>query len=87
METHLSRSKSDFRCLYLVKFFLFIQCLGDGTVSRFCKSLCFCIMVTFFVYTDFLFVCSLCRKNLGIASAGAAGLKEFTQSLNGWEVR
>ena len=38
-------------------------------------------MVSFFVYTDFLFVCSLCRKNLGIASAGAAGLKEFTQSL------
>ena len=36
--------------------------------------------------TDILFVCSLCRKNLGIASAGAAGLKEFTQSLNGWEV-
>ena len=25
-------------------------------------------------------------KNLGIASAGAAGLKEFTQSLNGWKV-
>ena len=37
-----------------------------------------------FVYKDILFVCSLCRKKLGIASAGAAGLKEFTQSLNGW---
>ena len=36
--------------------------------------------------TDILIVCSLCRKNLGKASAGAAGLKEFTQSLNGWEV-
>ena len=31
-------------------------------------------------------LCIMCRKNLGIASAGAAGLKEFTQSLNGWEV-
>ena len=44
--------------------------------------------LVFFVYTDFLFVCSLCRKNLGIASAGAAGaagLNKFTQSLNGWE--
>ena len=43
-----------------------------------------CVSVSwlvFFVYTVFLFVCSLCRKNLGIASAGAAGLKEFTQSL------
>ena len=51
-------------------------------------TLCFCIMVSFFscIGTDILFVCSLCRKNLGIASAGAAGLKEFTQSLNGWEV-
>ena len=43
-------------------------------------------MVSFFSCIDFLFVCSLCRKKLGIASAGAAGLKEFTQSLNGWEV-
>ena len=34
METHLSRSKSDFRCPYLVNF-LFIQCLGDGKVTRF----------------------------------------------------
>ena len=42
--------------------------------------------LVFFVYTDILTVCSLCRKKLGIASAGAAGLKEFTQSLNGWEV-
>ena len=35
-----------------------------------------CVSVSwlvFFVYTDFLF-------------AGAAKLKEFTQSLNGWEV-
>ena len=48
-----------------------------------------CVSVSWlviFVYTDFLFVCGLSRKNLGIASAGAAGLKEFTQSLNGWEV-
>ena len=30
-------------------------------------------------------MCSLCRKNLGIASAGAAGLKELTQSLSGKE--
>ena len=37
----------------------------------------------FYEYTEFLFVCSLCRKNLGIASVGAAGLKELTQSLNG----
>ena len=28
-------------------------------------------------------VCSLCGKNLGIASAGAAGLKELTQSFSG----
>ena len=42
--------------------------------------------LVFFVYTDILFVCSLCRKNLGIASAGAARLKEFKQSLNGLEV-
>ena len=47
-----------------------------------------CVSVSWLVFLciDFLFVCSLCRKNLGIASAGAAGLKEFTQSLNGWEV-
>ena len=50
-----------------------------------------CASVSWLVFfsclgTDILFVCSLCRKNLGIASAGAAGLKEFTQSLNGWEV-
>ena len=44
--------------------------------------------LVFFVYRYRYPVCmySLCRKNLGIASAGAAGLKEFTQSLNGWEV-
>ena len=30
-------------------------------------------------------MCSLCRKNLGIASAGAAGLKELTQSFPGKE--
>ena len=46
-----------------------------------------CVSVSWLIftcmYTEFLFVCSLCRKNLGIASAGAAGLKELTQSLNG----
>ena len=44
-----------------------------------------CVSVTwlfFFVYTDFLFVCNLSRKNLGIASADAAGLNKFTQSFS-----
>ena len=41
------------------------------------------IMASFYVSTEYLLVYSLCRKNLGIASAGAAGLKELTQSLNG----
>ena len=54
-----------------------------------CASVTWLVFFFFFfscIGTEILFVCSLCRKNLGIASAGAAGLKEFTQSLNGWEV-
>ena len=51
-----------------------------------CASVSWLVFFFSCIGTDILFVCSLCRKNLGIASAGAAGLKEFTQSLNGWEV-
>ena len=46
-----------------------------------------CIMVNFLRVdrVSACVLCSLCRKNLGIASADAAGLKELTQSLSGKE--
>ena len=46
METHLSRSKSDFRCPYLVNF-LFIQCLGKVT-RFFAKAFVFLKNITMF---------------------------------------
>ena len=42
-----------------------------------------CVSVSWLIHMcrpEYLPVCSLCRKNLGIASAGAAGPKELTQS-------
>ena len=48
METHLSRSKSDFRCPCLVNF-LFIGCLVDGKVTRFfAKAFVFLKNITMF---------------------------------------
>ena len=44
-----------------------------------------CVSVSWLIFMcrpEYLLVCSLCRKNLGIASAGAAGLKELTQSFS-----
>ena len=44
-----------------------------------------CVSVSWLIFMcrpEYLLVCSLCRKNLGLASAGAAGLKELTQSFS-----
>ena len=44
-----------------------------------------CVSVSwlnFICRPEYLLVCSLCWKNLGIASAGAAGLKELAQSFS-----
>ena len=60
METHLSRSKSDFRCPYLVNFF-FIQCLGDGKITWFfAKAFVFLKNITMFLWLVF---CNYCMKS------------------------